>query len=189
MNKIGIFFGTDSGSTRLIAKLIYKRLGDDIADKPLNINRVEMADIMQYDAIILGTPTYGAGQLPGRNTGMQSDSWNEILPVLSFENFTGKTVALYGLGDQEKYTHTFVNGLFYLHEVLKHQGANIVGYWPTEGYEFEASRAIVDNRFMGLALDQQRQRLLTEERLDKWLELIKPALLENPAAPSQALSA
>jgi flavodoxin I len=32
MAKIGIFFGTDSGGTRLIAKTISKKLGDHLAD-------------------------------------------------------------------------------------------------------------------------------------------------------------
>ena len=63
MTKIGIFFGTDSGTTRLIAKRIAKslskRLGEDRVAKPLNVNRIEPEDLLAYRALILGTPTYG----------------------------------------------------------------------------------------------------------------------------------
>lgn len=178
MKKIGIFFGTDSGSTRLIAKTIYRKLGSEIADKPININRVELEDIMQYDSIIFGTPTYGQGELPGRATGMQSDSWSEVLPVLGFEDFSGKTIALYGLGDQEKYSATFASALGDVYQVLKKRGANIIGSWPTDGYQFSASQSIVDDKFVGLVIDQSNQRLLTDERLNNWLEIIKPGLLK-----------
>ena len=177
MKKIGIFFGTDTGSTRLIAKKIYKKLGNDIADKPVNINRIELDDIMRYDAIILGTPTYGSGNLPGRTTGMQSDSWSEILPVLGFENFSGKKIAIYGLGDQDKYHQTFANALRSIYDVLKSKGASIIGAWPTNGYTFSSSSAVIDNSFVGLVIDQSNQGLLTEQRIDAWLEQIIPELL------------
>ena len=61
MNKIGIFFGTDSGTTRLMAKKMAKLLGD-VAAKPININRTSADEMLQYDALILGTPTYGINQ-------------------------------------------------------------------------------------------------------------------------------
>lgn len=44
MKKIGMFFGTETGTTRLIAKKIHKKLGDELADKPVNVNRIEPAD-------------------------------------------------------------------------------------------------------------------------------------------------
>ena len=44
MAKLGIFFGTDTGTTRKIAKLIHNELAD-VADKPLNINRVDASTL------------------------------------------------------------------------------------------------------------------------------------------------
>jgi len=49
MAKVGIFFGTDTGSTRKMAKLIQKQLGDEIADKPKNINRVDVEEFTSYE--------------------------------------------------------------------------------------------------------------------------------------------
>jgi flavodoxin I len=57
--QIGIFFGTDTGTTRLIAKKI-----GDAAAKPINVNRIEPEEMLAYDAMILGTPTNGLGRGP-----------------------------------------------------------------------------------------------------------------------------
>jgi flavodoxin I len=46
-----------------------------------------------------------------------------------------------------------------------------------DGYEFNKSKAIVNGEFVGLVLDQDNQSDLTEERLEEWLERVKPELL------------
>ena len=179
MSKIGIFFGTDSGSTRLIAKMIQKKLGNDIASKPLNVNRIRIEDLLIYDALILGTPTYGEGQLPGKSTKVAAGSWEEFLPQLEENDLAGKVIALYGLGDQDKYKERFADGLYQLCVRLEECGARIIGEWSTEGYDFEKSKSVIDGKFIGLVLDQGNQRLMTEERIDTWLEQIRPQLLAN----------
>lgn len=178
MKKIGIFFGTDTGTTRLMAKKIAKQLGDDIASKPLNVNRIEADDMLQYDALILGTPSYGEGDLPGIDTGVKDGSWQEFVPKLAGVDMTGKTVALYGLGNQEKYPQRFADSLYLLYELFRNGGATLIGDWSTEGYAFEHSKAVVDERFVGLVIDNNSQGLLTESRLDAWLAEVKPALLQ-----------
>ena len=186
MNKVGIFFGTDTGSTRLIAKMIAKKLGDSIASKPLNVNRINVEDMLSYEALILGTPTYGEGQVPGKSTKVAAGSWEEFLPQLKEKDLSGKVVAIYGLGDQEKYSERFCDGLYQLYSRLVQCGANIVGDWSTEGYNFEKSESVVNGKFVGLVLDQSNQRLLTEERVDAWLEQIVPALLPKEAKEAVA---
>ena len=64
MAKIGIFFGTDTGRTRLIAKQIAKKLGD-AAESPVNIGRTTLANFLAFDRLIVGSPTLGDGELPG----------------------------------------------------------------------------------------------------------------------------
>jgi len=179
MNKIGIFFGTDTGTTRLMAKKLAKKLGDELAAKPLNVNRTDVQDFLEYDALILGTPTYGHDQLPGTDTGIKAGSWAEFLPQLEAVDLRGKCIALYGLGDQEKYSERFADSLIYLYRFFAQKGAQLVGDWDTEGYNFTHSQAVVDGRFVGLVLDQQSQSLLTEQRLDTWLTQITPALTEK----------
>jgi len=176
MAKIGIFFGSDTGNTRRVAKSIQKKLGDD-ADAPVNVNKASVEDLLKYDALILGTPTLGDGELPGLTSGGSAESWEEFLPQLKGADFKGKTVALFGLGDQEGYGHEFVDALLFIYEVVIENGATVVGAWPTDGYTFEASKAIVDGEFVGLVIDHDNQKDLTEERLDAWLDIVKPALL------------
>lgn len=107
MAKIGIFFGTDTGRTRLIAKQIAKKLGEEAAP-PVNIGRTTVADFLAYEALILGSPTLGDGMLPGESCGLAHASWEEFLPQIEGADLSGKTIALFGLGDQKKYPDEFV---------------------------------------------------------------------------------
>lgn len=177
MSKIGIFFGTDTGSTRLVAKKIYSLLGEQLADKPKNINRTSPAELLRYDALILGTPSYGVGDLPGLAVGCQEANWAEFVPHLDGVDLSGKKVALFGLGHQERYASRFASSLIKLYQVFYGYGADIVGRWSTEGYQFEHSDAIMNGQFVGLVLDQRGQPHLTEERVKTWLSQITPELL------------
>lgn len=178
MAQIGIFFGTDSGTTRLIAKKIAralkKRLGDDSVAKPININRVSVSDLLAYDNLILGTPTYGEGVLPGKASRNNEASWLEFLPQLQGADFNGKHIALYGLGDQEEYPDHFLSAMRDLYDVFSDAGAELIGSSSVTGFEFNSSRAVIDGRFIGLALDQHLQHLLTDQRIEDWLDDVLP---------------
>jgi len=176
MGKIGIFFGSDTGNTRRVAKSIHKKLGAD-ADAPVNVNKASVDDLLGYNALILGTPTLGDGELPGLTSGGSAESWEEFLPKLKSKDMSGKVVALFGLGDQEGYGHEFVDALIFIYDVLVENGATVVGAWPTDGYGFEASKAVVDGEFVGLVIDHDNQSDQTDERVDAWLEIVKPELL------------
>jgi flavodoxin I len=181
MNKIGIFFGTETGTTRLIAKRIHARLGDELAAKPINVNRITPADMLQYDALILGTPSYGVGQMPGYAAGCLESNWAEFLAKMPKADFSGKRIALFGLGAQERYAERFASSLRRLHDTFVGFGAEIVGHWPLDGYTFEQSAAVIDDHFVGLVLDQRTQCMHTEARLDAWVAQVKPLLLDRLA--------
>lgn len=176
MAKIGIFFGTDTGRTRLIAKQMAKKLGD-VADAPVNIGRTTLEDFLAYDALIVGSPTLGDGELPGQSVGLSQPSWEEFLPQLAGADLSGKTIAIFGLGDQKKYAEEFVDAIGLIHDAVVARGARVVGRWPTTGYDFTTSQAVDGDDFLGLALDQHHQPLLTEERINTWLAQIQPELL------------
>lgn len=175
MGKIGIFFGSDTGNTRRVAKSIAKKLGD-AADAPVDVKKASVDDLLKYNALILGTPTLGDGELPGLSSGASDESWEEFLPKLKGKDLSGKVIALFGLGDQEGYGHEFVDALIFLYDAAIEGGAKVVGFWPTDGYTFEKSNAIVDDQFVGLIIDHENQSDQTDERLDAWLDAIKPAL-------------
>lgn len=172
MAKIGLFYDTDTGNTRKVAKMIRKFFDEDDIDLK-NITKLELADFEKYTAFILGTPTLGEGELP--------DNWAAFLPTLNGMDFTGKTIALFGLGDQEEYGHEFVDGLGILYEKFESLGASFVGFWPLDGYEYDYSGAELDNEFAGLVLDQDNQSDLTPERVETWITEVKPALLSAAA--------
>ena len=176
MAKIGLFYDSDTGNTRKVAKMIRKMFDEDDIELK-NIKKVEPADFEKYAAFILGTPTLGEGELP--------ENWDAFLPELDAMDLSGKTFALFGLGDQEEYGHEFVDGLGILYEKFESLGANFVGFWPLDGYEYEISRAELDGEFVGLVLDQDNQSDLTPERVETWIAEVKPLLLEV-AATAQA---
>jgi flavodoxin I len=178
MTSIGIFFGTDTGRTRLIAKQIAKKLGE-LAAAPVNIGKAKVEDLLACDALILGTPTLGQGELPGLSTGLPAASWEEFLPQLAGVDLKGKRIALYGLGDQIKYPDEFADAMRLIYERVIACGASVVGFWSTSGYSFNHSRAVIGERFVGLALDQHNQAMQTEARVDAWLADIRPQLILN----------
>ena len=178
-DKIGIFFGTETGTTRLIAKKIHKLLGSDVADKPLNVNRIQAEDLLQYDALILGTPSYGVGDIPGLSAGCLERNWEEFLAQFGQPDLSGKRIAFFGLGAQERYSERFASSLIALYNVFKDLGAEMIGDWSTDGYTFEHSASVVEGRFVGLVIDQRTQGMHTDERLKAWVEQVKPQLLEK----------
>jgi flavodoxin I len=66
-----------------------------------------------------------------------------------------------------------------LYRVFEGFGADMIGDWPINDYQFENSASVRDGRFVGLVIDQRTQGMYTEERLNTWVEQIKPQLLES----------
>ncbi|RYY75717.1 MAG: flavodoxin [Gammaproteobacteria bacterium] len=158
---IGLFFGSDEGNSERIAYRIQKRLGADIVDI-IDIADATQLDFAEYDKIILGIPTWDFGQI-------QSD-WEEFWDDIETIDFSAKTVAFFGLGDQFGYSDYFLDAMGMLHEIVSRSCKKIIGYWSTEGYEFSASKANIPelNVFAGLAIDEDHQEDLTGERLNRW---------------------
>lgn len=170
MNQIGLIFSTVTGNTLEIAEAIKARHFPPETVAVHEFEDASAATLDAYPALILGTPTVGDGEYP--------DGLAEFLPELDQVDWRTKTVALFGLGDQFGYPGEFVDALGMLYEELNARGARIIGAWPTEGYQYDASRADQGNgQFCGLVLDQDNQPHLTDRRLSAWIESIKPALL------------
>lgn len=161
MSKIGLFYGSDEGNTESIAYRIQARLGEDVVEV-IDVADATQLEFANFDQFILGIPTWDFGQL-------QSD-WEDFWGDIAEVDFTGKTVALFGLGDQFGYGDYFIDSVGMLHDVIIANGPKIIGHWSTQGYEFEASKAKIDgeDKFVGLAIDEDQQEHLTAGRLDLW---------------------
>lgn len=170
---IGIFFGSDTGNTENIAKMIQEKLGGaDIAEIH-DIAKSSKEDIEAFDILLFGIPTWYYGEA-------QCD-WDDFFPTLEEIDFEDKLVAIFGCGDQEDYAEYFCDAMGTVKEIIESNGASIIGHWPTEGYHFEASKGLADDtHFIGLAIDEDRQPELTDERVQNWVKQISDEL-ELPA--------
>lgn len=160
MSKIGLFYGTDTGNTENVAMIIRDMLGEDNVDV-FNFGETEASEVEGYDFLLLGAPTWYDGEL-------QSD-WEDIVPEFQGMDFSGKKVAIFGLGDQWGYGEWFVDAIGIIGDVIKDNGGEICGYWPNEGYEFDESKGLKGDRFMGLPIDEDNQPEMTEDRLNTWV--------------------
>lgn len=165
MAKVGIFFGSDTGNTEKVAQQIQQVLGTDKADI-YDIAKSTKEDIAQYSFLLFGIPTWYYGE-------SQCD-WDDFFPNLEQVDFTNKTVAIFGCGDQEDYAEYFCDAMGTLRDIIESKGAKIVGHWSTDGYQFESSKSLVDdNHFVGLAIDEDRQADLTQDRISQWTTQIQ----------------
>lgn len=165
MKKTIVVYGSSTGSCQDVAEQIAKKLG--VSDVK-NVSEVDADTLSGYDNLLLGTSTWGAGEL--------QDDWYDGINLLKSAGLSGKTVALFGCGDAESYPDTFCGGMKELYDAAKEAGANVLEGVSAEGYTFDDSDAVVDGKFVGLALDDVNEDDKTEERIDAWLEAIKPSL-------------
>ena len=104
---------------------------------------------------------------------LQSD-WEDYFDEFKKIDFKGKKVAIFGLGDQIGYSEFFVDGIGILAEVIIENGGEIIGNWPVDGYQFDKSKALVNEKyFYGLAIDEDNEDELTDDRFTKWVSLLK----------------
>ena len=60
-----------------------------------------------------------------------------------------------------------------IYDAAKEAGATIVGEVDAAGYSFDASDAVVDGKFVGLAIDEVNEADKTDERIAAWIDAIK----------------
>ena len=164
-NNVAIIYGSDTGATENVAKLIHQKIGENKVDL-LEVCDVSPDDFKKYKIILIGIPTWYIGEL-------QSD-WDYFLPDFKKIDFTGIKTTYFGLGDQLGYPDSFVDGIGILAKIVLENGGEVFGSWSTEGYDFDESLGInPDGDFYGLVIDDDNQHEMTEERVDKWLSQIK----------------
>ena len=162
MKKIGVFYGSSTGNTEIVAEKLRALFGKEAETN--NIDSASKEDIEQYDYLIFGTSTWGVGDM--------QDDWEDFIEVLEEVDFGKRKVAFFGLGDQVNYTDSFVDGMGAIYDAI-YERVDIVGAWPLEGYTFNESAAVKNGKFIGLALDKENQQHLTDDRLRKWVDTLK----------------
>ena len=168
MKNIGLFFGSDTGCTESVVAQVVEMIGEDLVDV-YEISQVNNSDVfLQYDNILIGIPTWYDGDL-------QSD-WEDFFPEFEKIAFEGRSMAIFGLGDQVGYGEYFVDGIGILARSAMKNGSQLIGLCPIDGYEYEESQALIEidgkEYFLGLPIDEDNQPDQTEERLSMWLEQV-----------------
>ena len=164
MNKIGVFYGSTTGTTEDLARRIAEKL--DVPSAHIyDVSKLTEALVGEYDVLVLGSSTWGAGEL--------QDDWYDGIKILKKCDLSHKYVALFGCGDSESYCDTFCDGMGIIYEDIKDSGCTIVGKVSAKDYSFSSSIAVIDGMFVGLALDDINESDKTEERIDAWVSDIK----------------
>ena len=156
MSKTVVVFGSSTGTCEAIAEKIGAKIGAEV------VNVQDLTDeVLSADNILLGTSTWGAGEW--------QDDWSDGIGIVKAADLKGKTVAIFGCGDSASYGDTFCGAMKELYDAAKAAGANVIGEVSTDGYTFDDSDAVVDGKFVGLALDDINEDDKTDGRIDAWI--------------------
>ncbi len=163
MKKIGIFYGSTTGITAEAAQDIAKELGVDVKDMH-NVAKSSPDEVADYDVLLLGSSTWGSGDL--------QDDWYDFLDGLESLDLSGKTIALFGCGD-ETMSDTFCGAVGEIYNRLQKTGAKFIGSFDASVYDFDETPAFVDGVYVGLLLDNVNKEELSSERIKQWTKQLK----------------
>ena len=161
-----IFFASSTGNSEEIANKISAALNDI---QVFDLAGTKIEKINEYDKLILGSSTWGDGEL--------NDDWEDAWSDFCKLDLSNKTIALFGLGDQESYSDEFCSAMGILYEQVAKSTAKVIGFTSVDGYYHDSSKAQKNNQFVGLAIDEDNQSDLTNERITNWVDNIKGDIL------------
>ncbi len=164
MKKVGLFYGSSLGNTQGAAEAIAQGLGISKSDI-FDVAKAKPEQLLDYEVLILGSSTWGLGDL--------QDDWEGF--GLEKLNLSEKKVAVFGTGDSSSYSDTYCDAIGILAEAAEKAGATLIGTGTdTTGYTFDESKAVRSGTFCGLPLDEDNEPDQTQERINNWIERLKP---------------
>lgn len=167
MKKIGIFFGSSTGTTEDIANKIAAVL--EVAKEDIHdVSSTDASAVQEYEVLLFGSSTWGFGEL--------QDDWQDFLTALKQTSLSGKKVGLFGCGDSGSFDSTFCDAIGIIHEGLENSGCTFIGSYTPENYSYSESAAEVDGELIGLAIDEMNESDQTDDRINTWVTAIKSAI-------------
>lgn len=163
MKKIGIFYGTTTGTTLGVAEAIARELNvnpQDVRD----VAQSAPSDVADYDVLILGASTWGAGDL--------QEDMAVFLDGLQALDLEGKEVAVFGCGD-ESMADTFCNSVGEIYHRLHDTKAMFIAPFNNDAYHYDFSQSDVKGMIVGLCIDNVNHPEETEGRIKSWCEEIR----------------
>ena len=118
-------------------------------------------DVKKYDLLLLGSSTWGSGEL--------QDDWPGFLDKLGKEDLSGRRVALFGCGDAGIYSDTFCDAMAEIRDGLASTGCTFVGGFDAEEYPGCGSRLCQDGEAIGWAVDDSASDARTRCGWSWWI--------------------
>tara|TARA_B100000945_G_C20424198_1_gene619501 strand:- start:1385 stop:1897 length:513 start_codon:yes stop_codon:yes gene_type:complete len=163
MKKIGLFYGSSTDNTKIAAEYIYeyiKNEGHEIECH--NIEDVDVEDMLKYDNIIIGCPTWHIGEL--------QEDWDSVFLDYEKLDFSNKVGAFFGCGDQIGYPDNFLDAIGILAKPFIKNGGEVIGKCARDEYEFSDSVALEGDDLLGLGLDYDNDEDKCEGQMIMWME-------------------
>ena len=117
--KVIVIYGSTTGNTEILAKGVVeglKRSGIEAMVK--NVTEAGVNELLDYDVIVLGSSTWGEGEL--------QDDFLDFYDKMGSVSLTKKKAAVFGTGDKEGYPDTYCEAVNILEDRLKECGAKII---------------------------------------------------------------
>lgn len=161
-----VLYATMFGATEVVAERVAELLSHELGYQVpcRDIAWCDLAQLSEYDLLVIGSSTWNIGQLPS--------DLELHLPDLAELDLHGKLLALFGTGDQVGYPDTYLDALEIIADALELTGVELIGHWPTDGYDFIDSRALKDGQLLGLGVDEDNEPELTDERVAAWVHKV-----------------
>ena len=169
MKKIALIFWPRGGNVEKAADMIMNALNQEEAER-YSVTDVNEEILRAHPVFIVGGSTVGAETWREAD---DSNVWNDFFRLLDRIDTQDKKVAFFNLGDQVLYPLHFADDLRIFEDEFSRRKFTIGGRWPVEGYDFSDSEGVKDDHFFGLALDEDWQSDLSEERINQWLAKVK----------------
>jgi len=165
MEAVGLFYATQTGNTETAAVAIGEATGLEATD----VSDYGAEDLLGYDGLIVGTPTWNTGADEYRS----GVAWDDLIDEIKGLDFSGKTVAVFGTGDSAGYGDNFCDGIEEMYSTFKAAGATMVGMVDAGGYAHSESKSDQGGKFLGLPCDEDNESDQTADRVAAWVDQIK----------------
>jgi flavodoxin I len=146
MKKICIVYASMSGNTEKIADRLRTNLQNDFEIELLEMENLEASVLLKYDGILIGSYTWGDGELP-----FEAEDFYEELDEL---DLTGKVIGCFGSGDHAY--PQFCASVDQLQEKVIERGAEVV----KEGLKIELAPETEEDFEQCFAFAKQFSELL-----------------------------
>lgn len=116
--KIGVLYGSTTGTTESIAQIIHKSLsGHDV--HVMNVTGVDNEVLKTSDVILLGSSTWGYGEL--------QDDFSDYIDTMTEEIYRDKVVGVFGAGDETGFADVFCEAVEIISDKVTSLGAKLTG--------------------------------------------------------------